>query len=96
MSLRAHDVPFLTHAFLDLPATHDHLATVASALRTDGTLIVFSPSITQIAECMQRTKQDRIPLFLDQTLELGTNGTSGGREWVGPPRGKKPSPHDLY
>ncbi|KAF1353491.1 S-adenosyl-L-methionine-dependent methyltransferase [Delphinella strobiligena] len=73
--------PFLTHAFLDLPSTHTHLSTVASALRNDGILIVFNPSITQIAECMQKIKQDGIPLFLDQTLELGTNGTSGGREW---------------
>lgn len=72
---------FLTHAFLDLPSTHTHLSTVASALRNDGILIVFSPSITQIAECMQKIKQDGIPLFLDQALELGTNGTSGGREW---------------
>ncbi|KAL1311175.1 hypothetical protein AAFC00_001372 [Neodothiora populina] len=73
--------PFLTHAFLDLPSTHSHLATVASALRTDGILIIFNPSITQIAECMQKIKQEGIPLHLDQTLELGQNGTSGGREW---------------
>jgi hypothetical protein len=31
---------------------------------------------------MQKIKQDGIPLFLEQTLELGTNGTSGGRDWV--------------
>lgn len=74
-------IPFLTHAFLDLPSTHTHLSTVASALQTDGMLVVFNPSITQIAECMQKIKQESIPLFLDQTLELGTNGTSGGREW---------------
>lgn len=74
-------IPFLTHAFLDLPSTHSHLSTVASALHTNGMLIVFNPSITQITECMRKIKQEGIPLFLDQTLELGTNGTSGGREW---------------
>ncbi|GAB7354379.1 hypothetical protein MBLNU459_g4881t1 [Dothideomycetes sp. NU459] len=73
--------PFLTCAFLDLPSTHDHLATVASALHTDGVLIVFNPSVTQIAECIQKVKQENLPLFLEQTLELGTNGSSGGREW---------------
>lgn len=73
--------PFLSHAFLDLPATHTHLSTVAKALRTDGVLVVFNPSITQIAECVQKIKQENLPLFMEQTLELGTNGTSGGREW---------------
>ncbi|KAJ9630714.1 hypothetical protein H2203_001238 [Taxawa tesnikishii (nom. ined.)] len=73
--------PFLTHAFLDLPATANHLATVASAMYTDGTLIVFNPSITQVAECLQRIRQDGLPLYLEQVVELGTNATSGGREW---------------
>lgn len=73
--------PFLTHAFLDLPATHDHLSAVASALKKDGTLIIFNPSITQILDCIQRIKRQNIPLFLDQTLELGNNGSSGGKPW---------------
>lgn len=75
------ELPFLTHAFLDLPATHVHLSTVASALHDDGILIIFNPSITQIAECLQKIKRESLPLFLEQTLELGQNGTSGGREW---------------
>ncbi|TIA52806.1 adenine-N(1)--methyltransferas-like protein [Aureobasidium pullulans] len=78
---RNSDQPFLTHAFLDLPATHDHLSAVASALKNDGTLIIFNPSITQIVDCVQKIKQQDIPLFLDQTLELGNNGTSGGKPW---------------
>lgn len=73
--------PFLTCAFLDLPATHSHISTVASAMHTDGVLVVFNPSVTQIAECIQKVKQENLPLFLEQTLELGTNGSSGGREW---------------
>lgn len=73
--------PFLMHAFLDLPSTHDHLSTVASALHVNGTLVVFNPSITQIAECVKQVKQNALPLFLDQVLELGNNGTSGGKEW---------------
>ena len=73
--------PFLTHAFLDLPSAHDHLRTVASALHTDGTLIVFNPSITQITDCFRKIKEDSISLHLDQVIELGTNSGSGGREW---------------
>ncbi|KAI5195889.1 adenine-N(1)--methyltransferase-like protein [Aureobasidium subglaciale] len=78
---RDSEEPFLTHAFLDLPATHDHLPAVASALKNDGTLIIFNPSITQILDCIQKIKRQDIPLFLDQTLELGNNGSSGGKPW---------------
>jgi tRNA (adenine57-N1/adenine58-N1)-methyltransferase len=78
---RASEDPFLTHAFLDLPATHSHLSAVASALQNDGTLIIFNPSITQILDCIAKIKRENIPLFLDQTLELGNNGGSGGKPW---------------
>ncbi|CAD0112808.1 unnamed protein product, partial [Aureobasidium uvarum] len=78
---RESEEPFLTHALLDLPATHDHLSAVASALKKDGTLIIFNPSITQILDCIQKIKRQNIPLFLDQTLELGNNGSSGGKPW---------------
>ncbi|KAG9632036.1 S-adenosyl-L-methionine-dependent methyltransferase, partial [Aureobasidium melanogenum] len=78
---RDSEEPFLTHAFLDLPATHDHLSAAASALKKDGTLIIFNPSITQILDCIQKIKRENIPLFLDQTLELGNNGSSGGKPW---------------
>ena len=73
--------PFLTHAFLDLPGPLNHLRTVASALHTDGMLVVFNPSITQITDCFRKVKDDGIPLHLDKVLELGTNGSTGGREW---------------
>lgn len=73
--------PFLSHAFLDLPNADTHVATVAEALKIDGTLIVFNPSITQITECILKIKQERIPLDVDTVIELGVNGGSGGREW---------------
>jgi tRNA (adenine57-N1/adenine58-N1)-methyltransferase len=72
---------FLTHAFLDLPATQNHLSAAACALKNDAILIIFNPSITQIVDCVQKIKQEGIPLFLDQTLELGNNGISGGKAW---------------
>ncbi|KAK0857460.1 hypothetical protein LTS02_010196 [Friedmanniomyces endolithicus] len=75
------DQPFLSHAFLDLPGTETHLAAVASALRTDGSLIVFCPSITQIMACLATVKEDSLPLELEKVLELGVNGGTAGREW---------------
>ncbi|KAF2172925.1 hypothetical protein M409DRAFT_16878 [Zasmidium cellare ATCC 36951] len=72
---------FLSHAFLDMPAADAHLATVADALRTDGTLIVFNPSITQVISCATKVKEQGIPLDLEKVVELGVNGGSGGREW---------------
>lgn len=72
---------FLSHAFLDLPMAERHLGAVADALRTDGTLIVFKPSITQIMTCATKVKDGGIPLDLESVIELGNNGGSGGREW---------------
>jgi tRNA (adenine57-N1/adenine58-N1)-methyltransferase len=73
--------PFLSHAFLDLPNADTHIDNVAKAVKVDGTLIVFNPSITQINECALKIKQEGIPLDLDRVIELGVNGGSGGREW---------------
>lgn len=89
---------FLSHAFLDMPAADAHLATVADALRTDGTLIVFNPSITQIIACATKVKEQGIPLDLEKVVELGVNGGSGGREWdvrFVRPRSAEPSPEKL-
>lgn len=73
--------PFLDHAILDLPDTHDHLELVAKALRPNGTLITFCPNITQINTCFLLTKKHGIPIFLEKVLELGSALGVGGREW---------------
>ncbi|KAF7195549.1 tRNA (adenine(58)-N(1))-methyltransferase TrmI [Pseudocercospora fuligena] len=73
--------PQFSHAFLDLPQSDRHLPAVAEALRTDGTLIVFNPSITQITACATKVKDDGILLDLERVIELGVNGGSGGRDW---------------
>lgn len=70
--------PFLSHVFLDLPNADSHLANVAPALRPNGMLAVFNPSITQIAECVDIIRKHRLPYLLDQVIELGA-GTI--REW---------------
>lgn len=72
---------FLSHAFLDLPNAETKIEAVTKALRVDGTLIVFNPSITQIMDAAKKIKDDDIPLELEKVVELGVNGGSGGREW---------------
>ena len=73
--------PFLSHAILDLPNAQLQLADVAKALRVDGTLVVFNPSITQIMQCSSRIREEGVPLEMERVVELPTNGEAGGREW---------------
>ena len=72
--------PFISHAVLDLPASHTHITMVASALRMDGVLLIFNPSITQIIACVNVIREKRLPLVLDRVVEMGASMT-GGREW---------------
>lgn len=71
---------FLSHIVLDLPRSEDHAQKIASALRVNGTLLVFYPSITQIVAWVKEIKKKKLPLQQDQILEMG-QGISGGREW---------------
>ncbi|CAN9326543.1 unnamed protein product [Alternaria alternata] len=75
---RKTEEPFLSHVFLDLPNATSHLANVAPALHPNGLLAIFNPSVTQIAECVQIIREQRLPYLLDQVIELGA-GTI--REW---------------
>ncbi|KAL4781429.1 S-adenosyl-L-methionine-dependent methyltransferase [Aspergillus varians] len=72
--------PFLTHAILDMPSAHLRIPHVAPILKPDGNLVVFTPSVTQIVDCVEIIRKQRIPLDLDNVIEIGT-GLSGGRIW---------------
>jgi len=72
--------PFLSYAILDLPSAIPYLDIIAKALRVDGNLVVFNPSITQIVECRQKIYEQKIPLTFEKSVELGV-GMSAGREW---------------
>jgi tRNA (adenine57-N1/adenine58-N1)-methyltransferase catalytic subunit len=74
--------PFLSHVILDMPApsSDNRLSLVAQHLQVDGKLLVFNPSVTQIVDCIQAIKEQRLPLVLESVLELG-GGSLGGREW---------------
>ncbi|RFU25298.1 hypothetical protein B7463_g11037, partial [Scytalidium lignicola] len=73
--------PFLSHAILDLPGTHDYLDIIGEALRPNGSLITFCPSVTQIYKCTAAVKAHRLPFVLETVLELGGGIGVGGREW---------------
>ncbi|KAL9587110.1 MAG: hypothetical protein Q9212_000477 [Teloschistes hypoglaucus] len=70
----------LSHAILDLPSSHIHVEKMASALRVDGKLLVFNPSITQINSVVELVKARRLPLHLERVIEMGHTMT-GGRPW---------------
>lgn len=72
--------PFLSHVILDLPSTSGNVETAASALKVNGSLVAFNPSITQIMSIVSVIKEKFLPLQLERVIELGQNMT-GGREW---------------
>jgi tRNA (adenine57-N1/adenine58-N1)-methyltransferase len=73
--------PFLDHTILDLPRAHEYFDIVAQALKPNGSLVVFAPSVTQIGTCIQLVRENRLPFVLETVLELGAGVGVGGREW---------------
>lgn len=73
--------PFLSHAILDLPSCHSYMEVIGRALKPDGLLLVFCPSITQINTCVKVVKDEKLPFLLENTLELGAGIGVGGKEW---------------
>ena len=76
----ASNKPFLDAVVLDLPAVQHEIATVADAIVTNGTLAMFCPQVTQVVEALRLARSQRLPLFLDQVVELSSL-TTGGRQW---------------
>lgn len=75
------NVPFLEHAILDLPSPHDYMKIVSNAIKDNGQLLVFVPSITQINKVSMLVRVEKLPLALENVLELGGMIGTGGREW---------------
>jgi hypothetical protein len=81
--------PFISHAVLDLPNTQDHADIVEKVLRPDGTLLIFCPSITQIADFMSSLRDAGSALQMERVVELPTSTTTQagvrqgacGRDW---------------
>lgn len=67
------------------------MSAAANALKDGGTLVVFCPSITQIASCVHAIREHNLPITYSTVLELGT-GMSSGRQWdVRAAKVRKPS-----
>jgi hypothetical protein len=75
------DTPFLEHAILDLPDIHHYLGIIGKSLKSNGILITFCPSITQINTGVTSVRQKGLPLFLEKVVEVGGAVGVGGREW---------------
>ena len=76
----AEDKTFLTHIVMDIPNAQDYLEKAANILQTNGGLIVFCPSISQIMAAVYKVDHDFLHLKLERVLELGPYLT-GGKEW---------------
>lgn len=74
------DKGFLSHIILDMPSSYKHIGKAASVLLSQGNLILFNPSITQIIDAVETIWENRVPVYLDRVLELGHTLT-GGKEW---------------
>ncbi|KAJ5814896.1 tRNA (adenine-N(1)-)-methyltransferase [Penicillium riverlandense] len=72
--------PFLSYAILDMPSAHLRIPHVAPVLKQNGLLVVFMPSITQIGECTELIRKQRLPFVQQRVVELGA-GLTSGRLW---------------
>ena len=77
---RGSEEAFLDHVLLDMPNAANHLALGANALKANGCLTVFFPSITQVTKCFTKIKRNKLPLWLDRVIEID-NSTAGGKYW---------------
>ncbi|KAF3066770.1 hypothetical protein CFAM422_009038 [Trichoderma lentiforme] len=81
--------PFLSRAILDLPSAHENAERVIEALHPNGLLILFKPSISQIADFQAWSNETKQPVRMEKVIELysttasdgGVHDSSGGRHW---------------
>jgi tRNA (adenine57-N1/adenine58-N1)-methyltransferase len=73
--------PFLSHAILDLPGTHKYMGIVGEALKPNGSLVTWNPSVSQVMKCVEMVRDSRLPFLLERVLETGSGTGAGPREW---------------
>ena len=66
------------HILLDLPKPERYLLGAFRAMKVDGLLLVWAPSVTQLISCVRKIKDGSIGLLMETVVEL-----RGGepREW---------------
>lgn len=67
--------------FLDLPDPHLYMHSISQHLHFNGTLVVFTPSVTQILKCKHVLYENKYDLSLVRTVELPPGYGGGIREW---------------
>lgn len=72
--------PFLSYVLLDMPSAQSQIKNVSPAMREDSLLAIFTPSVTQIGDCVKIIRTQKLPFVMDRVVELGT-GISSGRLW---------------
>lgn len=75
---RASDEPFLSHALIDIPEANKIIEEVTQAVRPDGIVTVFVPNVTQIVDCVNLIRGKKLPLIMDDVVQLGG---SASRSW---------------
>lgn len=81
--------PVFSRAVLDLPTAHEHADKLIRALHPNAVLVVFNPSVSQIAEFQVWALENKVAVQLEKVLELPTTSTAdgvrdggcGGRHW---------------
>lgn len=74
--------PFLQYAILDLPAIEDYFDILARAIKPNGMLLTFCPSITQITSVVLSLKAaNKSSLWLEKVVEIGAGVGVGGKDW---------------
>lgn len=63
-----------------MPGVHQQIEQVSRAMKAGALLVVFVPSVTQVADCVRTIQERQIDLQLEKVLELG-EGISNGRVW---------------
>lgn len=72
--------PFLSYAILDMPSAHLRIPQVSPILKRGARLVVFTPSVTQIGDCVELIRRLRLPFINERVVELGA-GLTSGRLW---------------
>ncbi|KAF2663187.1 hypothetical protein BT63DRAFT_394345 [Microthyrium microscopicum] len=80
LATQARSKPWLSAVILDMPSANLRIPVLAKQMLPDAKLLIFNPSVTQIAECVQIIGQQKLPFFLERVIELPL-GPNGGREW---------------
>lgn len=71
----------LSGVFLDLPDPQEYLGAISARMALEATLLVFTPSVTQILDCREAVARERLDLLLVKTVELPPGNGGGTREW---------------